>query len=228
MTNCHHFFATPGFICSHVQVRLLTTLWTLTLIRSPFRTYKVHIFRNCTRILEHDFLDSDNVATVKRYIAKETGIPYNQLLLSQRFVVLNDTEPVPRSRVYGKPAKVHLSTEIWLFGFDRGSPTNPVHKKPGQKQVWLINLKGKARALRIHDTDQIIDVKNHINLLEMIPISEQSLNYMAKPLQDSRTVAYYGITSGGYLWLCAFLALFEEDVVSTHYIPLTAHRLPGG
>ena len=71
----------------------------------------------------------------------------------------------------------------------------------GFKQIYIKTLQGKNITLDITNNDTILSIKQRIENMEQIPISEQRVVFNGKQLEDTNTIGSYKIEPYSLIYL---------------------------
>lgn len=74
-------------------------------------------------------------------------------------------------------------------------------KTTGEFEFYVKTLTGKSINISYDRNMSILNIKQHINSIENIPVEQQRLIFSGKQLEDSNTLGFYNIPSGSTIHL---------------------------
>jgi len=160
---------------------------------------EIYVKTESGKIVTLEVTAFDLIGEIKGKIEKKEGIPANLQLLAYKRVQLSDSSRLADFNIENQS---FLSLKVLNLAEIEA-------RKRGNLQIYIKTVT-KILTLNVESSDKISLVKGKIEDKENWPADIQRLVYKGKPLEDNRTVDYYGIRKEETL--CLVLRVRQADI----------------
>lgn len=148
---------------------------------------------------------TDTITQIKEMVKEKTGIP-----TSQQIITFAELTPIFVETSEGKRIKVDVNPSASISETKKMIAAKtyiPIDRQDvvvtcaNSMQVFLKNVKGLTKVLKVNFFDTVDDVKLKVQEIEGIPPGQQLLVFAGRQLESGRKLSEYGIDKDSTLHL---------------------------